>query len=368
MAIEQDSATRGSETELEEDEVRLRLVKRQVRKRWFDACVFVGGFGIMTVVVVTAVSTFPGVTEGHDHSNPLGVFWSYWQEQMGFRSTLRDNLSGIALGLLAIAALPAVASRASKAESVHAHVDSHVGWQIANLASALLGVLSWLSLPMSAEEVKGLDQWVGIAGLSLAVVILLATGPRYLHIHAGEKSTKRRIDRLENCRTEALDDAQKVTAWWRKDALLIYLSGLVVLILLWYVVTGLDSDSRWLNLLGLVAVTMAAVWALELVLRLRYLLDPILRGSRQAALVRGVQVVLGVYLAALLLAGLGAASVSPVGIYLAVITALWTVGALILFMVKPPAQVLAGRVRYLENSITKGETQLADLQQLRAAE
>lgn len=306
------------------------------------------------------------LTEG-GQEEPWLVSWSFWKDQEEFRVALRESLSGITVGLLAIAALPMVASRASRDDNVHAHVDSHVGWQLARLASALLAVLSWLSLPLTAEERHGPGDWVGVPGIALAVVILLATGPRYLHILAGEKSLEGRVYRLEKSMESATEELERARAW-RRYVRLIYYVGLGVWVLVWLVVAWIDGDAHWYVALLIAGVGLALGRGLELTIRIRLAFEPVDSPSWVLAFAKFLQLLASLYIILLMLFVLISGSGSIMGSWVSVWIGAWVAIGAIVYAIKPPIQILSLRISCLAKKLNRARANLGRIRLLREAE
>lgn len=341
------------------------LIRKLAAERWRDAFGFVFAIGLLLGAIAFLAAIFAATLLGDDPESVMSGI----QKEHAYRGVLRESLSAIALGVLAIAALPAVASRGSNSDNIHARVDRHAGWLIARLSTGLLTALAWLSFPLGSEEYEGLQDWLALPVLALVIVILVVTGPRDADSGRRIKSADDFISRLKASQGEARSDRLHANRWWRIHGFSIYLGGLLGLLLIWSLVTGLSEEAPRVSTLPLVLVTLAAGAALEAVLRIRLLLDPITRSAWIAWSVSAVpQLLLGFYLAAIVFVGLGSSATSGWADLCATAVALWVLGAAAVFTCKPPRRLITARVRSLDRKLKKARERRSDLEKLRDEE
>lgn len=347
------------------DEERFRIVRRLVRQRWGAAALTVIGVLVAVVPVLTLIPASQGIFQQAEPEAPWALLFDFWHEQVEFRSTLRASLSVITLGLLALAALPAISSRASRTDNIHAHVDSQVGWQIAMIASCVLAGFSWLSIPMTLEEGRDLENWVGLLALPLAMVLVLATGSTYFNRQANIDHAKSIIRSLTESWQEADAEMSRVISRWRTLPQYLFYGGMGAWVATWLLLALFQTAWPMSSTVAVAFGAVLAVVAMEVVMLMRFALEPMVQGSFTSRMAFSVQLLVSLYFVFLFLAALLSASATNTTALTAIVASVWMVGLAIVLAWKPPTRFLRLRERYLRWRIRRAKTLRLNLETLR---
>lgn len=311
-----------------DDATRQEVVMRLVRERWINAGLGALGIGLLLAAVLLLLPGSLSILLRQGAEFDPDEYFAFWSGQDDFREAVRTVLINSVTPLIAIVALPAIASRASRDERTYAHVESQMGWQIMAAVSFVLVTVSWLSLPFDGKEWKDLDNWAGLLTMALGIVIHLVTGPTYFQGRASVEEAKRAEQAVKKVLIEAREFSRKFEEEGRVRRLSSRkpIVGFVVGSSVWVVFALILSEtSAWYVLAGyLIALVLLPIG--RFVVRLRLYLEPIALRSGLSCVIQVSQIIMLLYLGMLWLTVFWSAFPGWWSLALAALPIVWGVG------------------------------------------